>query len=895
MSPEQCLGDASVGPASDIYSLGVVLHEMLMGQPPKSAAVRIFNAAPGVTPRSIPRTIEPAMPTALRAVVDRAMQLKPADRYASAADFAAALAGTLSVSLTDDMSDGVAPGIARVDDVANAAGTHRRGGVRGWIEAAGIVVLAVGGFALASLWMRARDSAPPQVASDQRAARGDTSRILLLPVDYDPALTARIGSHDALRDALTRWAGVTLVDAAQTREALASQRDNTRDLTAAAATAIATRTGAGRYLRRDLTLRGTQTYLHAGLYETGSDSLLNEATVNLGAGVDTSDAGYRELAAQILLAGVPSGLRSGRFVGTQSRPALQQFARGVSAVDRWDLATADSALDLAARYDSAFARSELWLAQVRLWRQRPADTWTYLVTRADARRSTLGPRDQAALEALSALSRGDIRAGCALWERLAVVEATDFAGWYGAASCESLDDAIVRDARSASGWRFRSSYQHATTMFRRAFQILPAVHREFRTTWFSGLDGVLFTSPSQLRFGVAVRPDTGVFAAYPSWDERGDSLVFVPYRLQDVEAGMPVTYPGSHRDAIQHQRELMLRIGTTWRAAFPASADALLSVAIALDKLSDPRALDSLRVAQTLAVTPDERLRIGIARVWVHVKYALPAGDVIALQRARALADSLLRANADVPPAAAEAMASIAMLSGHPMRAVHYAQSAPGSVDKAVSAQVISVATAMQILAASGAPADTVQRLEREADALITRSSVSTEQLGVRERFIGRAATLAFPAYRSPLLAVLAQSGDALAAAQEHWSRGDTSATRHALEKLATDRRALPAEYLKLETLLPEAALFGAMGEIRQAMARLAPTLDAVTSVDLEALRSPVGAAMLVRSVAMRAELAARLGDRVGAARWARAFLALWGEAEPMLRPQVRRLSALVG
>src|SRR6185369_10246506 len=38
MSPEQATGDQTVGPATDIYALGCVLYEMLVGEPPYTGA-----------------------------------------------------------------------------------------------------------------------------------------------------------------------------------------------------------------------------------------------------------------------------------------------------------------------------------------------------------------------------------------------------------------------------------------------------------------------------------------------------------------------------------------------------------------------------------------------------------------------------------------------------------------------------------------------------------------------------------------------------------------------------------------------------------------------------------------------------------------------------------------
>ena len=89
MAPEQANGQP-VTPATDVYSAGIVLYEMLAGHPPFNGdsaveiALRHVQAPVPPLPAGTPRSLE--------GVVARALAKEPADRYQSAAEMASALA-----------------------------------------------------------------------------------------------------------------------------------------------------------------------------------------------------------------------------------------------------------------------------------------------------------------------------------------------------------------------------------------------------------------------------------------------------------------------------------------------------------------------------------------------------------------------------------------------------------------------------------------------------------------------------------------------------------------------------------------------------------------------------------------------------------------------------------
>jgi predicted Ser/Thr protein kinase len=594
-------------------------------------------------------------------------------------------------------------------------------------------------------------------------------------------------------------------------------------------------------------------------------------------------------------------------VGRQS-----DLKKGLDDIGRWDLTAAERRLQGAVADDRGDPLAQLWLAHIAQLEGKPADEWKGLVLRAADRGGELGQTDRTRTDALLALANKRLSEACKLFSELSTQGAPNvqLTSTLSYGDCLRLDRTVLRDPGSPSGYRFRTSYHSAASVYESLLERNAQSPGAF-VTIMPRLEKVMPVDKSEFRYGDLIGEEGVVLMALPRLD--AETLAYTPYALSGSG------YPWRTRDvraldaALERNRLRLRRLALKWTESFPTDPRGHEALARTLEATGDlsvghPSALDEIRRARQLELTtphpaPAEYLRqLQLGRAQVRLFLRLGRFDLAGL-----LTDSLLalpkpevtdeRQRVEV----AELLSPLAALRGRPLTGIRLSNEfgAPsrimlpsGEVSDLPRGVIPDVHT-LTWYAAAGGNGDSILSIAGRVSDRLSALVSPTKLQGIRVGALLRPLTLAAPVVGPQPAAQLGPSSDPYVVALKAWANRDVSKTRRYLDSL----EAIHADYapgeISMDAVFGEAWLRLQLGDSTEASRHLDRALAGLPTALTSVLQSEVNAASLVKVMALRAELASRSGERALSKQWRDAVVNLWGNGDAITSSTVARVKKL--
>jgi hypothetical protein len=379
-----------------------------------------------------------------------------------------------------------------------------------------------------------------------------------------------------------------------------------------------------------------------------------------------------------------------------------------------------------------------------------------------------------------------------------------------------------------------------------------------------------------------------------------DTLGFVPWPADEVMSGRPRAISDTRDQAVARSRGILRDIGTTWIQAFPGSPAALRTYILAVERTGDlenrplntvnvPTALEAARALRAAAGSPEERVATGA----VEVRLLLKIGQFAA---AAALADSLLDAPGVDSTASARFVAGLAALRGRVDRAASALErsasiriaTGPGGERPDLPDPVKAASLRLLAYAAFGGPRDSLRAAADRARRVINAYVSTDARKGATEAVFARPVALAWP-----VLDTLPIAGDYLLDLERALQRGDRAEAGRQLGAINAIRAGQRPGDVAIDATLAEVRALLFHGDTATARERVSRIIDALPTLSSDLLSETTQAAALVRSMALRAELAAIAGDSAEAGHWASVVMTLWHGGEGDIPAALARLRSL--